>query len=312
MRASFLPSNLRSALPLILLCSMLLLAAPGCSGCFGGSTTANKKKTEEEEKKKKKPDFEVGRLRVQPSDDTSQSKNAVKPGHWTVTTQPLLANHYEFPAELHAASVDRSGNQLRIEATQYQMTVSTPAPLPKALRKDYEMTYFVPSIYSNDTNTASAAWLGGKLIVVRQKRLSGDGPMARLDRILALRRIVARLNAQTPNLEVWLLLFLFLFFRFFLVGGCASAKAPAASRRGEEQHGAEQDQGKSATEIGREKRGAHGDLLGVSSKSRSLVDGHVARRELLFVWSLGNEGNPPFRRSWFLPQGPAAFQQVLA
>ncbi len=162
MRASFLPSNLRSAIPLILLCSMLLIAAPGCSGCFGGNTAAKKKK-EDEEKKKRKPDFEVGRLRVQPSDETSRTKNAVKPGHWTVTTQPLLANHFEFPAELHAASVDRSGKQVRVEATQYQMTVSTPAPLPKGTRKDYEMTYFVPSIYSEGSETASAAWLHSQL-----------------------------------------------------------------------------------------------------------------------------------------------------
>ncbi len=137
-----------TAAALLLALVPFALTLPGCSGCWKADPAAQKKKEEEERKRKeeeekKKPDFEIGRLRVQP-DDPLLNTYEVKPGHWVSTTQELRANNFNFPGELLSRTTNRTGQPVELEHVPYYFSSSRPAPLPKGQTKHIEVTYFVP------------------------------------------------------------------------------------------------------------------------------------------------------------------------
>ncbi|MDP7016759.1 MAG: hypothetical protein QGG36_13235, partial [Pirellulaceae bacterium] len=152
----FLPSKPLTVFLLALLGGMLVVAAPGCSGCRKKNPTTAKK--DEEKKKKKLPDFQVGPMKTQPYDG-GILQNAVKPGHWIATIQEMKANNFEMLADLRSASVDENARPIMIEKTNYQMVSSRLAALPKGQTKAFEVTYFVP----RRNQKGKRAWLQSQL-----------------------------------------------------------------------------------------------------------------------------------------------------
>ncbi|QDU95218.1 hypothetical protein [Lignipirellula cremea] len=142
-----------------LLLAILITTAPGCS-CFQRQKTPaemaeEQRKKEEEEKKKQKEkpkkNFEVGRMEILPGSAASGAvTNRVKPGHWVATRQDILANNFEFNAELHSSVVDKQQRPVDVERTPFTMTMSRPAPLPKGQLKQFENIYYVPRNSSDE------------------------------------------------------------------------------------------------------------------------------------------------------------------
>jgi len=150
------PSKLKHAFTLAIafLMAVVLVTSPGCS-CFQKPKTAaelaeEKRKKEEEEKKKKKPkpNFEISRPEVLPA-AAGPATYHVKPGHWASTRQEMIANNFEFNAEIYSAVTESGGRPIDVERTPFYMTMLRPAPLPKGKVKQFDNIYYVPrSIHS--------------------------------------------------------------------------------------------------------------------------------------------------------------------
>lgn len=132
------------------LAAFVVGALPGCGGCTGEDPIARKRREIEEERKKKqkekekpKPDFEMGQLRIQPSDGGAD-KSLVKPGHWVAATTLMKANNFDFPADLESATVNSSQRPYDVEHTRFHLLMSRPAALPKGQTMQFETIYFVP------------------------------------------------------------------------------------------------------------------------------------------------------------------------
>ncbi len=128
----------------ICLALLVVVGVPGCRGCLNTDPVVDREEQQKKKKKEKpKPDFEIGRLRATPRDETS-SINFVKPGHWISASQAMRANNYDFKADIESATTDRNGVPLDIENTPYRMTMSRPAGLPKGQLMQFETMFFVP------------------------------------------------------------------------------------------------------------------------------------------------------------------------
>lgn len=144
---------------LLIVSAMLVVAIPGCGGCWSSQTAAEKKKAEEEQKEKEKQekkkrkkgekpkeDFTLGRVLVQPS-EVKQGKadvNYVKRGHWVAATQQMRANNFDVEAELRSITADTSGLPFDVEHTNYALLFSRPVPLAKGTVKSVESLFFIP------------------------------------------------------------------------------------------------------------------------------------------------------------------------
>jgi len=153
------------ATALAILFGVFFLTSPGCS-CFTQTiveeTEEEKKKRLEEEKKKPKDDFEVGKVQVLPATENDMLvTNQVKPGHWVTTRQKIIANNYEFQAELNTAVTNSAGTPMDVERTNYTMRMSRPAPLPKAQEKYFENVFYVPR---KSGKQSSKVWLESRLV----------------------------------------------------------------------------------------------------------------------------------------------------
>ena len=152
---------------------MWLIPLVGCQGCW--SNPANKKLTaeeelEEREKKKKKlaekpkPDFELQPTIILPNevgqdveDDGNEKKEPkapkvvfyTKPGHWVAGLQLAKANNFDFQGELRTFPMDQSENPLDIEHTDFRLSLSRPASLPKGQIKRFETLFFLPKRGAN-------------------------------------------------------------------------------------------------------------------------------------------------------------------
>ena len=158
------------------LVAAVMMTAPGCSGCRkekdkdAAAKKKDEKDGEKDKKKEEKPkrDFDVEQLRLQPTDETT-AQLYVKPGHYVQATQDVIANNFDFSADLHTASVDKSGNPLAVPQTPFAMEATRPAALPKGNIKRLEASYFVPRM-----TTPQTVWLkselrskGGRRMVTR-------------------------------------------------------------------------------------------------------------------------------------------------
>lgn len=154
-----------------LLVTLWLIPLVGCQGCWSSSANPNGKKKltaeeelEEKEKKKKKlaekpkPDFEILPTIVLPNesgqdaeDDGTEKKPSApkvvfftKPGHWIAAAQLAKANNFDFQGELRTFPMDMSENPLDIEHTDFRLSMTAPASLPKGVPKRFETMFFLP------------------------------------------------------------------------------------------------------------------------------------------------------------------------
>ncbi|WP_145086758.1 hypothetical protein [Anatilimnocola aggregata] len=158
----------QQALLVWLLVTLLLLPLAGCQGCWS-STASNKKLTEEEEqaeneKKKKKLaekpklDFEIPPTIILPNesgqeldenpDNTKPNSPKVvfftKPGHWIAGAQLAKANNFDFQGELRSFPMDQAEQPLDVEHTDFRLSISRPASLPKGQQKRFETMFYLP------------------------------------------------------------------------------------------------------------------------------------------------------------------------
>lgn len=143
-----------------------LVSLPGCSGCRRDPAAQQQKEEEEaeekrrKEKEKPKPDFEVGKVRTQPFDDSPVKLNSVKLGHWATMTQEIRANNFDFQGEIRSATADRT-NVIEVENTTYRQSAVRPAPLPKGQMKQFELMFYLPRPSAN--RQSENVWLKTEL-----------------------------------------------------------------------------------------------------------------------------------------------------
>ncbi|MGB6045857.1 MAG: hypothetical protein WBF93_22065 [Pirellulales bacterium] len=136
-----------------LLCALLILSVPGCSGCRDPearkkaelarkAAEAKKKK----EKKKPKPDFEIGPPAVLPHEDAKKSSYRIKPGHWVGISQLMRANNFDFQGQITWTPLDRTRRKVALDRTGYRMALSRPLALAKKQQqmKAAKMVLFAP------------------------------------------------------------------------------------------------------------------------------------------------------------------------
>jgi hypothetical protein len=154
---------------LLLLAMFSVVMVPGCGGCWNSDDSIAKKKEEEEAEKKKKkkkiekpkPNFEMPVASVLPNDPNirlmqdAEEGNApgrdkmlqisrVKPGHWAAVSQVARANNYDFIGELRSSAVDTDSQALDIEHTNFRISSSRPASLPKGQTRAMETFFYLP------------------------------------------------------------------------------------------------------------------------------------------------------------------------
>lgn len=152
-----------------LLVTLWLIPLVGCQGCWSATGPNGKKLTaeeelEEKEKKKKKlaekpkPDFEIAPTIILPNesgqdaeeDGTEKKPSApkvvffTKPGHWVAGAQLAKANNFDFQGELRTFPMDQSENPLDVEHTDFRLSLTTPASLPKGVPKRIETMFYLP------------------------------------------------------------------------------------------------------------------------------------------------------------------------
>ncbi|WP_254510545.1 hypothetical protein [Anatilimnocola floriformis] len=153
-----------------LLITLGLLPLAGCGGCWNSNPQSAQKKTpeeelEEQEKKKKKaaekpkPDFEMQPTIILPNDvgqDVEDDGNPnkppstpkvvffTKPGHWVAGMQQAKANNFDFQGELRTYPMDQFELPLDVEHTDFRLSISRPASLPKGQIKRFETLFFLP------------------------------------------------------------------------------------------------------------------------------------------------------------------------
>jgi hypothetical protein len=124
---------------------------PGCGGCSADPNEAAEDEASEEaekeladQKAKPKPPFEPTRLFVQPNFPAEDRVLSVKPGHWSMLTAQMKANHFHYNGELHVATADRNGRPITLESTPYTFATVRDANLAKGQQKFLEFATFVP------------------------------------------------------------------------------------------------------------------------------------------------------------------------
>jgi hypothetical protein len=185
-------STAQHALLAWLLVTMWLVPLVGCSGCWS-STPANKKLTaeeelEEKEKKKKKlaekpkPDFELAPTIILPNevgqdveeDPDKKEPSApkvvfyTKPGHWVAGLQLAKANNFDFQGELRTFPMDQNELPLDVQYTDFRLSMSRPASLPKGQIKRFETMFYLPK---RDVNLSKSYSLRTELRASRSSRL---------------------------------------------------------------------------------------------------------------------------------------------
>ena len=153
---SFIACRWRLALLLFLAC-MVTVTTAGCGGCRR-ETLAEKRarkleedrKRKEKEKKKPKKDFEYTRMELQPG-DTTLRRNQVKPGHYITCTQNVIANNFDFQAQVSSKALDSSLHPIPVPETPYAMVYTRNVGLPKGQGKVVETLYYIP----HETTTSS-------------------------------------------------------------------------------------------------------------------------------------------------------------
>ncbi len=172
---------LRSLAISLLAFSFLLIT--GCSGCRNSEKTVAQKKAEE--KKKPTKPFETNipillpgqfpipldqlkesRKREQDQTDDPLGKmianmnetgtrfNRIKSGHWYTANFQAVANSSNFEGNLEVSSAEPSGKPSSIPGTNYFMTTSRPASLPKGELKNLETSVYIPIRKRAKTATA--------------------------------------------------------------------------------------------------------------------------------------------------------------
>jgi hypothetical protein len=129
----------------LLLAASIVVALPGCRGCWNEDPLARLRREEDEEKKKRekpKPDFEVSRPQIVPFDSGSKQLQFVKHGHWMGAVQPVKANNFDFQAEIESTCARTGGEAIEIPNTAYRLQTWRPAALPKGQQKLVETTHF--------------------------------------------------------------------------------------------------------------------------------------------------------------------------
>ena len=135
------PGRLVSRLLLVIVVSSLgFCLLPGCGGCRKDDPITERereeqrKKEEEErrlrEEEAKKPAYEFQNVSFLPS-DSEVLTGGIKPGHWAVVSQSILANKGDFTGRLACESVTSAGNQIELEGMPYTLTNVRPIALPK-------------------------------------------------------------------------------------------------------------------------------------------------------------------------------------
>jgi len=152
----------------MLLLSVALVTAVVLPGCNCLQPTVTKKK--KEKKEKPKPPFEVSKVEILPGG--MGSINLVKPGHWITTSQQLTSNTSDFDAIVYSAATNTRGQPLDVERTQYTMSTTRPAKLPKEQAKTIENIYYVPRRLDS---SSKKVWLQSK---VRDRRTGREVPKA--------------------------------------------------------------------------------------------------------------------------------------
>lgn len=149
----------------VALVALLMLALPGCRGCFRSDEDPEAEKHAEKlrQKEKPQPDFELGRLQILLRDEGS-TRNLVKPGHWMTATQAMTANNFDFHAELESAATDRNRLPVPVQNTAFRLTAARPVVLPKGQTRVLETTFFVPDLPPDDELSGPATiWLRSTL-----------------------------------------------------------------------------------------------------------------------------------------------------
>lgn len=171
---------------------MWLVPLVGCSGCWSSNPAAKKLTAEEEleekEKKKKKlaekpkPDFELQPTIILPNevgqdveDDGNEKKASApkvvfytKPGHWVAGLQLAKANNFDFQGELRTFPMDQMELPLDVQHTDFRLSMSRPASLPKGQIKRFETLFFLPK---RDANNSKSYSLRTELRASRSSRL---------------------------------------------------------------------------------------------------------------------------------------------
>ncbi len=161
--------------------SFLLIT--GCSGCLDSEKTIAQKKAEE--KKKPKEPFETNspvllpghypisldKLKEQRKEKQEKTDdplaellgntgsggtrfNRIKPGHWYTANFQAVANNNNFEGNLEASAIEPGGKTTNIPGTNYFLTTSRPASLPKGELKNFETSVYIPVRDGAKTATA--------------------------------------------------------------------------------------------------------------------------------------------------------------
>lgn len=165
----------------ISLLAFSFLLITGCSGCLDSEKTVAQKKAEE--KKKPKEPFETNipvllpgqfpipldklkesRKREQADDPLSDMLsnmnergarfNRIKSGHWYTANFQAVANSSNFEGNLEVSSTETGGKPASIPGTNYFLTTSRPASLPKGELKNLETSVYIPIRKRAKTATA--------------------------------------------------------------------------------------------------------------------------------------------------------------
>jgi len=152
-----------------LLVTLWLLPLAGCGGCWSSNPQAKKltpeEELEEQEKKKKraaekpKPDFELQPTIILPNEvgqdvedggDPKKPPTApkvvffIKPGHWMAGVQQAKANNFDFQGEFRTFPMNQFDVPLDVEKTDFRLSISRPASLPKGQMKRFETLFYLP------------------------------------------------------------------------------------------------------------------------------------------------------------------------
>ena len=154
----------------------LLTAVPGCSGCRNPLIQRSEKlkDIDDEEKKKKKeeqkPDIEFQLAATVPGDADTPGLILTKPGHTTTVLHEIRANNFNINAEIRTSVTNQQGFVYPVENSEFQVSATRPAPLPKGQLKRFESTYFIPRLMPGQ----GQIWLQRELRAVRGGQLGAD------------------------------------------------------------------------------------------------------------------------------------------
>lgn len=134
---------------------LVAVALPGCGGCRQDAKKLSESKAREElarkrkeqlEKQKPKEDYQFLHLNTLPH-PIERVERAVKPGHWSQATLEAIANNFDFRGQVEMAPIDLDEMPFRQGATRA-------AVLPKAQRREFNVTFFMPAELNARTTSA--------------------------------------------------------------------------------------------------------------------------------------------------------------